>query len=204
MNPAATRNLTIAFFVLLALAAVSPVVVGSARLPQTELLTAQELQVARTLKPNDGETFYLSGVVAQRWQKEEEAFEYYRQAVEKAPSELAYLMAESEMLVSLNRSDEALALLQSKIVFFEHSGGIRDAATALAMVACPRTSSGLVGSSIHQRSKDDNARTLRMASSTFQRWLASIISLRSGPISSRTSPTRRASSAGSAPTFTLK
>ena len=34
MNPAATRNLTIAFFVLLALAAVSPVVVGSARLPQ--------------------------------------------------------------------------------------------------------------------------------------------------------------------------
>ena len=34
MNPATTRNLTIAFFVLLALAAVSPVVVGSARLPQ--------------------------------------------------------------------------------------------------------------------------------------------------------------------------
>jgi Tfp pilus assembly protein PilF len=93
----------------------------------------QELQVARTLKPNDGETFYLSGVVAQRWQKEEAAFEYYRQAVEKAPSELAYLMAESEMLVSLYRADEALALLQSKIVFFEHSGGIRDAAARLLM-----------------------------------------------------------------------
>ena len=34
MNPATTRNLTIAFFVLLAVAAVSPVVAGSARLPQ--------------------------------------------------------------------------------------------------------------------------------------------------------------------------
>ena len=34
MNPATTRNLTIAFFVLLAAAAVSPVVVGSAKVPQ--------------------------------------------------------------------------------------------------------------------------------------------------------------------------
>ena len=77
-------------------------------------------------------------------------------------------------------------------------------ATARAIAAWPSTSSGLVGSSIHSRSNRASACTLRIASPTSQRWLASIISLRSGPIASRTSPTRRASSAGSAPTLTLK
>src|SRR5262249_47462131 len=93
----------------------------------------RELATARTAAPNDGEALYLSGVVCQRWQKPQEAFAYYHQAVEKAPTELAYLMAESEMLVTMNRSDEALALLQGKIVYFENSSGIRDAAARLLM-----------------------------------------------------------------------
>jgi tetratricopeptide (TPR) repeat protein len=93
----------------------------------------KELEVARQFGPNEAEPFYLSGVVCQRWQKEQAAFDYYRQAVEKAPTELAYLMAQSEMLVSMNRSDEALALLQSRVVFFEHSGGVRDAVARLMM-----------------------------------------------------------------------
>jgi tetratricopeptide (TPR) repeat protein len=93
----------------------------------------RELATARTAAPNDAEAFYLSGVVCQRWQKQQEAFAYYQQASEKAPSELAYLMAVSETLVSMDRSDEALALLQGKIIFFENSSGIRDAAARLLM-----------------------------------------------------------------------
>jgi tetratricopeptide (TPR) repeat protein len=93
----------------------------------------RELATARTAAPNDAEAFYLSGVVSQRWQKQQDAFTYYQQASEKAPTELAYLMAVSETLVAMDRSDDALALLQGKIVFFENSSGIRDAAARLLM-----------------------------------------------------------------------
>ena len=46
--------------------------------------------------------------------------------------------------------------------------------------------------------------TRSIASATPHAWFASIISVRSGPLSSRTSPTRRSSSAGTPPTFPLK
>lgn len=87
----------------------------------------RELQVVRTLTPNDGEPYYLSGVIMQRWQKYEAAHENYRTAAEKSPAELAYVLAEAESLVTLDRSADALALLQSKATYFEHSGTIRDA-----------------------------------------------------------------------------
>src|SRR5687767_12185455 len=63
----------------------------------------QELAVARKLSPNDAEAHYLSGVVCQRWQKTEAACDFYQAAVDKAPAELAYLMAKSEMLVTMDR-----------------------------------------------------------------------------------------------------
>jgi Flp pilus assembly protein TadD len=69
--------------------------------------------------------------VCQRWQKAQAAHDFYKAAVDKAPTELEYLMAQSEMLVTMDRSDEALALLQVKVVFFEHSAGIRDAVARL-------------------------------------------------------------------------
>jgi hypothetical protein len=83
--------------------------------------------------PDDAEALYLSGVVCQRWKKLPEAHDFYRAATEKAPTELAYLMAQSEMLVTMDRSDEALATAQAKVVYFEHSAGIRDAVARLMM-----------------------------------------------------------------------
>jgi len=67
------------------------------------------------------------GVVYQRWQKPEAVYEYYTSAAEKVPNELPYVMARAEMLVTMDRVSEALALLQEKVVFFEHSAAIRDA-----------------------------------------------------------------------------
>ena len=91
----------------------------------------KDLEVARRVAPNEAEAFYLSGVVCQRWQKAQAAYDYYKLATDKAPTELQYLMAQSEMLVGMDRSDEALGLLQAKVVYFEHSGGIRDAVARL-------------------------------------------------------------------------
>jgi tetratricopeptide (TPR) repeat protein len=87
----------------------------------------QELETARRFGPHEPEPFYLSGVIYQRWQKPQAAYEFYRQASERAPAELAYLLAQGEMLVALNRVPEALARLQTKVAYFENSGTIRDA-----------------------------------------------------------------------------
>src|SRR5690606_39938302 len=58
---------------------------------------------ARKLDEKNAEADYLSGVIYQRWQRPETSLAYYTSATEKAPSELPYLMARSEMLV---RSEE--------------------------------------------------------------------------------------------------
>jgi tetratricopeptide (TPR) repeat protein len=85
------------------------------------------------LVPADGEPYYLSGVVYQRWQKLDTAYEFYGKAAERSPAELSYVLAQSEMLVAMNRINDALLLLQARVTYFEHSGAIRDAVGQLMM-----------------------------------------------------------------------
>jgi len=101
---------------------------------QLELADA-ELKIARQLDPKNAEVDYLDGIVLQRWQKNDQAYDAYAAACDKNPSELAYLMARAEMLVVLDRRAEALTVLQERIVFFEHSAAIREAAAHLLMHA---------------------------------------------------------------------
>ena len=89
-------------------------------------LADKELEVARKLDPKNAEADYLAGVVYQRWQKPNLALEYYTAASEKSPTELSYLMAKAEMLVQLNRMDDAVTLIESRLTFFEYSGPLRD------------------------------------------------------------------------------
>ncbi len=84
------------------------------------------LAAARRLDPRNAEADYLTGIVLQRWHKSEEARAAYAAAVQKEPAELSYLLADAEMLVAIDKPAEAVALLQSKAAFFEHSGVIRD------------------------------------------------------------------------------
>lgn len=93
----------------------------------------RELAMVRKLAPNEAEAWYLSGVIYQRWRKPDLAREYYSEASARSPAELAYVLAEAEMLVALDRSPDALELLLKKIAYFEHSGAIRDAAAQLLM-----------------------------------------------------------------------
>jgi len=96
-------------------------------------LAERDLAQARKIDPRNPEADYLSGVVCQRWQRSQEAFDYYRSASEKQPNELAYVMAQAETLVAMGRSEEALSLLQAKVVYFEYSATIRDAVGQLLM-----------------------------------------------------------------------
>jgi len=96
-------------------------------------LADSELKIARELDPKSAEADYLSGVVQQRWADAGGALEFYDAALTKNPSEIGYLMAKSETLVALGRSEEALAALKDRVVFFEHSAAIRDAIGQLLM-----------------------------------------------------------------------
>jgi tetratricopeptide (TPR) repeat protein len=87
---------------------------------------AGALRIAKQLEPNNPEPYYYSGIVAERWQRPDEALAEYRAASQRRPTELAYLLAAAEALVSLDRSEEAAEMLESKLVFFESSAPIRD------------------------------------------------------------------------------
>jgi len=87
----------------------------------------KELKVVRELDPKNAEADYLAGIVYQRWQRSKEAFDFYASAAQKNPNELAYILAQSEMLVVMDRPSEALALLKSKANAFEHSAPLCDA-----------------------------------------------------------------------------
>jgi tetratricopeptide (TPR) repeat protein len=89
-------------------------------------LAERELAVAAQSDSTAAEANYLSGVVYERWQQPARALECYQHACDKAPAELAYVMAKAEMLVAMGRRDEALTMLLSKVAYFEHSGEIRD------------------------------------------------------------------------------
>jgi tetratricopeptide (TPR) repeat protein len=90
-------------------------------------LADNELKVAREADPKNADADYYSGVVFQRWQKPQEAFDAYQLASNKNPAELSYVLAASEMLVSLDRPADALGLLQEKSATFENSATLRDA-----------------------------------------------------------------------------
>jgi superkiller protein 3 len=87
----------------------------------------RELTVARTLDPKNAEADYLSGIVYQRWQKPQTAYDYYTSAALKNEKEVSYVLARAEMLIVLGRSNEALKQLQSRLEDFGTSAAIHDA-----------------------------------------------------------------------------
>jgi tetratricopeptide (TPR) repeat protein len=89
------------------------------------------LDQAAKLDEKNPEIDYLQGVIQQRWQRPDLALVHYTKAAEKNPGDLAYTLAQAEMLVTQNRNADALKLLEDRAVYFEHSAAIRDAIAQL-------------------------------------------------------------------------
>jgi len=77
---------------------------------------------------------YYQGVVLQRWQRYADAYDRYTKAYELEPDRVAYIMAMAEMLVALDKMDDALILLEDKARYFDQSASIRGALGQLHMV----------------------------------------------------------------------
>ena len=88
----------------------------------------QRLDRAIQLEPALAEAHYFQGIVLQRWKQFDKAHQAYNKAFELKSDNVGFLLAVSEMLVALGRTDQALAMLESKIQVFDQSGGIRVAA----------------------------------------------------------------------------
>lgn len=68
---------------------------------------------------------YYKGIVLQRWQRYEPALESYQAAYELGQDNVFYVMSVAEMLVALDRQDDALAMLEEKVDYMGQSAGIR-------------------------------------------------------------------------------
>lgn len=88
-------------------------------------LAEAELRRAQTADPKNAAADYYYGVVMQRWQRTARALELYTTASEKAPGELAYLLARAETMVAMDKESDALQLLTKASESFENSAEIR-------------------------------------------------------------------------------
>jgi tetratricopeptide (TPR) repeat protein len=88
-----------------------------------------ELQKAIDLdtKHHSVDSYYYQGIVLQRWKKYDKALACYDHAYKQKSDNAAYLLARCEMLVALDRQEEAINVLVAKQQYFDQSAGIRDA-----------------------------------------------------------------------------
>jgi tetratricopeptide (TPR) repeat protein len=90
-------------------------------LEQAKLLLDQAAKLDATLP----EVHYYAGLVQQRWQQYASARDQYHQAYELAKDHAPYLLAEAEMLVDLDQCDQAAALLNEKLAYFDQNSALR-------------------------------------------------------------------------------
>jgi tetratricopeptide (TPR) repeat protein len=84
-------------------------------------------------KDNIEATFNL-GVVNERLLAKDKALDFYRRAAEIEPQNAQYAIATAELLIDLNRTDEARAYLDSKHSTFANSAGIKQTLGHIAIL----------------------------------------------------------------------
>ena len=83
------------------------------------------LEKAVEFDPKRADSHYLLGVVLERWQRSQAALEAYEKAYELHPDDVTSLLAAAEMLVKLDRVEEAIHRLEVKATYFENNAALR-------------------------------------------------------------------------------
>ena len=105
------------------------------RLEQGQLGEArQAIALAVALKPEDPEVHYLAGEIARRQEDLPSAFEHYANAAQLAPQTAAYLLAEADVLVAMNRPFDALELIQPRLIDFDQNVSLRMLAARICRI----------------------------------------------------------------------
>lgn len=85
----------------------------------------ESLRTATEVDPNSFEAFYYQGVIFERLTRTEDALAMYKKAAELDPTSDQYVVAASEMLIDLNRFEEAEQYILSVNDHFEHNAAVR-------------------------------------------------------------------------------
>jgi tetratricopeptide (TPR) repeat protein len=88
-------------------------------------LAAETLSESLTYGADTPETDYLSGVIAERYRRFEDALKWYEQASMRDTLNAHYVAAVAETLVALDRNSEALELVKSRWTDFEQNATLR-------------------------------------------------------------------------------
>jgi Tfp pilus assembly protein PilF len=99
--------------------------------PEPAMASADE---AIRLDPTLTEAHYIRGNVLERVSEFSLAAESYLKAAELDTTDPQYVLAAAEMLIQLDRLDEAESMLASKAGFFAHNAGIRQTLGHIAMM----------------------------------------------------------------------
>ncbi|GMU35064.1 MAG: tetratricopeptide repeat protein [Planctomycetia bacterium] len=105
------------------------------RLAQGQIGEArQAVAFAAALSPGDPEIHYLAGQISQRQDDLPSAFEHYATAAELSPQTAAYLLAEAEVLVAMNRPTDALELVHPRLIDFDQNVSLRMLSSRIARI----------------------------------------------------------------------
>ncbi len=94
----------------------------------------ESLARAIALDPNHAEAYFYRGLIFERIARFERALEQYQLAMEADPEKAQYVLAASEMLIRLERMDEAEQLLVDASDRHEFTAGIRQTLGHIALM----------------------------------------------------------------------
>src|SRR5262249_55219461 len=101
------------------------ILVTRLRLEQGRLVEARDaIHAAMALPQKTAEMYYFSAIVAQRYGDLEEAAEHYAQAVHLAPNVADFVLAQAEVLMSLDRPIDAMELILSRAADFDSNAAV--------------------------------------------------------------------------------
>jgi len=89
---------------------------------------------AEELDPKNVDAWYYQGILAERVDRKEEALRRYTGACERDASHPGYAIAAAEMLICMDKLDEAEAFLAERRQKFEHSAGVRQTLGHICML----------------------------------------------------------------------
>ena len=129
------------------------------------------LGAARSLNPVPqvlAQVEHVAGVIAERWEKTEEAVQHHGRSTRLDPNEPAYLIAHAEALVSAGRAEEAAVALQARVAHFEGDAAVRDALGQVLQALGDHETAAEMFRQASIFAPDDNAVRERLAFATMQ------------------------------------
>lgn len=94
----------------------------------------QAITLATLLKTDDPEIQFLAGLVSQRYGDLAEAYEHYSSAAQLAPQNAAFLVAQTEVLIALDRPIDALELIEPRLRDFDQNASLRQLAARITRI----------------------------------------------------------------------